>query len=94
MNEISITSLQNGSGWTFGVQVAQANGQTRHHVTLSEKDFAELTAGKTTTPEELVRRSFEFLLAREAKEAIQRQFDLTAIGRFFPEYPAEIRKKL
>ncbi len=94
MNEISITSLQNGSGWTFGVQVAQANGQTRHHVTLSEKDFAELTAGKTTTPEELVRRSFEFLLEREAKEAILRQFDLPAIGRFFPEYSAEIRKKL
>ncbi len=94
MSDISVTSTQNGSGWSFGVQVAQANGQTRHHVTLSEKDFAELTAGKTTTPEELVRRSFEFLLERETKESIQRQFDLPAIGRFFPEYPAEILKKL
>ena len=94
MSDISVTSAQNGSGWTFGVQVAQANGQTRHHVTLSQKDFAELTEGKTTTPEELVRRSFEFLLERESKEMILRQFDLPAIGRFFPEYSVEIRKKL
>ena len=36
--------------------------------------------------EELVRRSFEFLLEREPKESILSRFDLTVISRYFPEY--------
>ncbi len=91
---ISVTTAAGTSGWTFGVQVAQTNGQTRHQVTLTQQDFDTLTSGKTTTPEELVRRSFEFLLEREAKESILRQFDLPAITKFFPEYPVEIRKRI
>ena len=41
-----------------------------------------------------MKRSFEFLLEREPKELILRQFALPAIGRYFPDYPAEIRKRL
>lgn len=93
MAEISIVSSQNGTGWTCTVQVTEANGQTRHSVTLSRQDFDQLTNGKPTTPEELVKKSFEFLLERESKNQILRQFDLPAITRYFPEYPAEIRKK-
>ncbi len=91
---ISVTTATNDGGWTFGVQVAQPNGQTRHQVTLTQQDFTTLTDGKAITPEDLIRRSFEFLLERGAKESIQRQFDLPAITRFFPEYPAEIRKRI
>jgi hypothetical protein len=94
MTDISVTSVPTDNGWTFGVQVAEQNGQTRHSVTLSRQDFEALTAGKSTTPEQLVRRSFEFLLEREPKHQILRQFDLPAIVRYFPEYPAEIVKKL
>ena len=93
MAEISVVSTQNTAGWTCTVQVAETNGQTRHSVTLSRKDFEQLTNGKETTPEELVKKSFEFLLERESKNQILRQFDLPAIARYFPEYPAEIRKK-
>ena len=64
MVEISVTSALTGGGWTFGVQVAEADGQTRHSVTLSQQDFQQLTNGKQTTPEALVRKSFEFLLGR------------------------------
>ena len=42
--------------------------------------------GRGQTPEELVRRSFEFLLQRESKESILREFDLSVIQRYFPEY--------
>jgi hypothetical protein len=94
MVEISVTSAQKDDGWTFGVQVAESNGQTRHSVTLSQADFKQLTAGKRTTPEELVRKSFEFLLEREPKHQILRQFELPVIGRYFPEYPTEIRSRL
>lgn len=94
MAEISVTSAPKDNGWTFGVQVAEPNGQTRHSVTLSQQDFHQLTDGKQTTPEELVKKSFEFLLERGPKHHIQRQFDLFTIGRFFPDYPAEIRSRL
>jgi hypothetical protein len=94
MAEISVVSTPNSSGWTCTVQVAEPNGQTRHSVTLSRSDFEQLTNGKGTTPEELVKKSFEFLLERESKNQILRQFDLPTIARYFPEYPTEIRKKL
>ena len=42
--------------------------------------------GRGQAPEELVRRSFEFLLERESKESILREFDLSVIQRYFPEY--------
>ena len=94
MTEISVAPVQNQDGWTFGVQVAEANGQTRHSVTLTQQAFRQLTEGKETTPEELVRKSFQFLLERGPKHQILRQFDLLEIGRHFPEYPSEIRKRL
>ena len=94
MTEISIASMQRQDGWTFGVQIAESDGQTRHNVTLSHLAFHELTQGKPITPEELVKKSFQFLLEREPKHQILRQFDLPEIGRYFPEYPTEIRKRL
>ena len=69
-------------------------GQTRHSVRLTDRDFESLTNGRETTPEQLVRKSFEFLLERESKNQILRQFDLTVISRYFPEYPTEILKRL
>ena len=94
MADISVTTSPNATGWTFGVQVAEANGQTRHSVTLTQQDFKRLTNGKEATPELLVRKSFEFLLEREPKHQILRQFDLPAIDRYFPEYSAEICTRL
>ena len=89
-----MTSVPKENGWTFGVQVAEPDGQTRHSVSLSQEEFARLTVGKQTTPELLVRKSFEFLLEREPKHQILRQFDLSAITRYFPEYPTEIRRRI
>ncbi|MBI3330651.1 MAG: hypothetical protein HYZ96_00905 [Candidatus Omnitrophica bacterium] len=94
MPDISVSTAATNDGWTFGVQVAESNGQTRHSVTLSQRDFQQLTEGKQTTPEELVRKTFEFLLERGPKHQILRQFDLPAIGRYFPDYPAAIRSRL
>jgi hypothetical protein len=62
-------------------------------VTVSPNDYTRLTSGKTE-PEELVRRSFEFLLEREPKESILTRFDLSVIGRYFPEYEKEIKRRL
>ena len=94
MADITVTTAARADGWSFGVQVAETNGQTRHSVTLTQADFRQLTEGRQTTPEELVRKSFEFLLEREPKHLILRQFDLPTIGRYFPDYPTEIRSRL
>ncbi len=94
MAEITVVTSPNGNGWTCTVQVAEGNGQTRHSVTVSRDAYEQLRAGKSATPEHLVRKSFEFLLEREPKHHILRQFELEGISRFFPEYPAEIGKRL
>jgi hypothetical protein len=77
----------------FRVRVIEAGSETTHDVTVSPNDYTRLTSGKTE-PEELVRRSFEFLLEREPKESILTRFDLSVIGRYFPEYEREIRRRL
>jgi hypothetical protein len=42
----------------------------------------------------LVEASFAFLLEREPNESILRTFDLTVIGRYFPDYEREIGQRL
>ena len=77
----------------FHVRVIEAGSETTHDVTVSPNDYTRLTNGKVE-PEELVRRSFEFLLEREPKESVLTRFDLSAISRYFPEYEREIRRRL
>ena len=58
---------------------------TTHRVTLTDSDFGRLSAAGGTK-EDLIRRSFEFLLRREPNTSILSSFDLPVIGRYFPEY--------
>ena len=78
-----------GRDWTCRVTVAGAGAPTTHEVGVLAADLARLAPG-AADPEDLVRRSFAFLLAREPKESILRRFDLPLIGRYFPEYEREI----
>jgi len=73
--------------------IVQDRSTTTHIVTVAPDDAARLTGGKVST-EQLVRRSFEFLLEREPNTSILRSFDLTVIGRYFPEYERVIGKLL
>ena len=73
----------------FRVRVIDAGSESTHEVTLDPKYFASL-AGATARPEELIRKSFEFLLEREAKESILRHFDVSVIARYFPEFEKTI----
>jgi hypothetical protein len=77
----------------FLVCVTEAGSTSTHHITLDLKDHAKL-AGRKASPEELIRKSFEFLLEREPKESILTHFELRMIGRYFPEYEREIKKRL
>lgn len=75
----------------YTVIVQEGASPSQHTVTLEDAYYRKLTAG-SITPEELIRRSFEFLLAREPKESILSRFELRLIQRYFPEYEQTIRR--
>jgi hypothetical protein len=77
----------------FRVRIIEKDSESTHHVTIKQADYTKLTGGKIE-PEELLRRSFEFLLEREPKESILGRFDLSVISRYFPEYESEIKTRL
>ena len=76
----------------FEVRVREGGGETRHVVTLSAADLARLGAGKGGA--ELIEAVFAFLLDREPKEAILRQFDVSVVGRYFPAFERELPRYL
>ncbi len=71
--------------------VTEGKSQTVHTVTV-QKAYRDQLTGSEVSVEQLVRKSFEFLLAREPKDSILRSFDLAVIRRYFPEYEQEIRR--
>jgi hypothetical protein len=84
--------VQSANETRFEITVREGKSETRHIVTV-EPDYAHKLRGKAPV-EDLVRRSFEFLLEREPKESILRHFDLEDISRYFPEYEREIRNRV
>jgi len=89
--KIGVVCTPAEDGWTCDVTLAADSERSRHQVAIRPQDLARLEPG-ATEPGRLVRRSFEFLLEREPARSILRSFDLTDIGRYFPEYEAEIRR--
>ena len=85
-------TVQTINNTTFKVTV-QESTTTTHTVTVSPSYYEKLT-DKSVKPEELVKRSFEFLLKRESNTSILRSFDLPVIGSYFPEYERTIRDML
>ena len=91
-SQIDVKPLSGGSGHRFEVTVREKNGETRHEVTVSDRDFERFGGGKGE-PAALVEESFRFLLEREPKESILGKFALNVIAQYFPEYPDEIARR-
>jgi hypothetical protein len=79
--------------WRCEVRVGDDPDATRHQVTVRDEDLLRLAPAGTSV-ERVVEASFVFLLEREPRESILRQFDLPVIARYFPEYEREIRRRL
>ena len=62
-------------------------------VTMKPSDYDRIS-GQKIEPVELVRRAFEFLLARERQEQILARFDLTVISRYFAEFEQVMKRSL
>lgn len=87
---IDVMVEEDSGGWLATVTVTEGTASTRHRVCIPGADLERLAPGATA--EALARASFTFLLDREPKESILREFDITAIARYFPEYDREIRR--
>jgi hypothetical protein len=60
---------------------------------MSPEMCERLTGGKHT-PERYLEAAFRFLLDREPKESILRDFDVLAISRYFPDFEREMPRYL
>jgi hypothetical protein len=86
--EFKTTPLGHGR---FLVEVFEGRSSSIHEVTVAPEVIEDLNW--QGTPEELIRSSFRFLLAREPKESIMHAFDIEVIGNYFPEWEAEARRR-
>ncbi|MCK4446000.1 MAG: hypothetical protein KAW56_02855 [Candidatus Marinimicrobia bacterium] len=69
----------------FLVTIEEKGSRSEHEVILDDEYYQNLTDGEISK-EELIKRSFEFLLERESKESIISKFNLRIIKNYFPEY--------
>jgi hypothetical protein len=77
-----VAARRSGDGWIAEVSVS-APTTTKHVVRISRAESERYGGGDVT---DLIRRSFEFLLEREPNTSILREFDLSMIEGYFPEY--------
>ncbi len=92
MTEPIVSCSPTESGWHCTVTLGSDPGATVHEVSVDREVLDDLAPG--ATPEELVRVSFAFLLEREPRESIMRQFELPIIGRFFGDYRDEMLRRM
>ncbi len=84
--EVKVRSTD--TGWTADVTIA-ATPATRHAVRLSRAEYERYGKGDV---EDLVRRTFAFLLAREPNTSILPDFTLSTVEHYFPEFAREFRR--
>lgn len=75
---------------TFQV-IVESRSTTEHTVTLPSAYYQKLTGGNISG-EELIRKSFEFLLDREPNTSILNRFELSLISSYFPDFESRVLK--
>jgi len=88
---ISVDAVPTHQGWDCGVEVTERGTASHHRVRLGASDLERWRSSPSETPQRLVARAFEFLLARESAAQILESFDVADIQRYFPEFDREIR---
>jgi len=91
--QIDVRQTGTGDPLEFRVVVTAGNCQTRHRVTMRRAAHERL-AGRGICAEDCVRAAFEFLLEREPPEEILPRFDIEDVGRFFPDFAADLQRRL
>ena len=89
---IRVQRLSGADPLVFQVDIAEADGASRHRVTLQAAEAARLGGG--SPPERLVEAAFRFLLDREPRDAILARFDLSVISHYFHDFERELPRYL
>ena len=71
--------------WLCGVTVSDGRSYSEHLVTVSQAELERYGADNNSLSM-LVSEAFAFLLEREPKESILREFAISDIERYFPEF--------
>ena len=88
MVEIVVSkSAEDEAKYTFEVELKDKSDSTAHKVILDKEHYKSL--GTETSPTDIIRKSFEFLLKREPKESILAEFDIRLISNYFSEFDSE-----
>ena len=82
--KIDVGCAADGDGYRCQVEVSDGISTSRHLVRVSPGDLERWGRGRPV--EQLVKASFDFLLQREPKESILKEFDLSVIKRYFPDF--------
>jgi hypothetical protein len=91
MSEVRVRLTDRGSDpLAFEVTVDDGS-ETLHEVSLTHRDLERL-AHDDESPEEFIRRCFDFLLEREPKGSIMRRFDVSVISSYFPDFEDNIAR--
>jgi hypothetical protein len=94
MTDVDVACAPDGDGWACSVRIRENEDSTEHEVAIRPPDAAAHRVRSVDDAERLARETVSFLLEREPKESILRAFDLSVVGRYFPEYDREIRRRL
>jgi hypothetical protein len=90
---ITIRTEPRDGGWVCEVTVAHGGETSSHTVSVAPADLVRWGRGDDASAvEDLVSRSFDFLLEREPPSAILRRFDLAVIERYFPDYDQQLKR--
>jgi len=93
VDSVTVRAEPEGDAWSCAVEVREGGTTTHHTVSVSQADLARWGRGdRAEDVEDLVRRSFDFLLEREPATSILRRFDLAVIQRYFPEYDSRFKR--
>lgn len=85
MSHVKVIALDSPAD-TYEVNVNDRDGtNTSHRVHLADGIYEKLPHGGKS-PEDCLKAAFLFLLERETKEMILRQFEFDVIRRYFPEF--------
>ncbi|MDH4141371.1 MAG: hypothetical protein OEV61_02060 [Chloroflexota bacterium] len=95
MTTIDVRCHRVGDGWRCEAAVDDGRTSGLHAVTIPDPDAARLAPTLDQAGvERLVEATFAFLLEREPRSSILASFDPAVVRRYFPEYDAEVARRL
>ena len=90
---VDIRCAPDGEGWLCEVEVDEGGRRTAHTVSVTGADLDRWAGGTgKSDAEDLMARSFAFLLQREPASSILRRFKLPVIQTYFPEFDQVMRE--